>query len=456
MFGWEYPPHISGGLGTACYGITHALSKEKVQVIFVVPKLHGDEPTEDVKLVNASAVMIPTKETVLTTMHEKKVRKPRKKIKTFITESVKYIEVASTLVPYQAVEPQSKFYKIEHWNYQLPDAYAVIEEERKVLLEGISYSFSGTYGPNLLEEVERYADVGRQIAKKFDFDVIHAHDWMTYAAGIGAKEVSGKPLVAHVHATEFDRSGKYVNRPVFKLEWEGLKQADAVIAVSQWTKDVIAANYQIPAHRVNVVHNGIIPKRRSLSSPLQPSPIGKRIVTFLGRITYQKGPQYFVEAARKVLEQCPDTHFVVVGSGDLLPQMIERVAQLKMSSRFHFTGFLKGESIDKIWSISNVYVMPSVSEPFGIAPLEAIQSKVPVIVSNQSGVAEVMPHAIKVDFWNTTELAGAICSVLKYKSLSNTLKKHGEEEIQNLTWERAAKKIKTIYHECITQHDSRK
>ena len=212
---------------------------------------------------------------------------------------------------------------------------------------------------------------------------------------------------------------------------------------------MLAARYNIAPTKVDVVHNGVAPKKNNNGIALPP--IGKRIVTFLGRVTCQKGPGYFVEAAYKVLQKFPDVHFVMAGSGDLLPKMIERVAALKLSSHFHFTGFLNTSKVDKIWAISTVYVMPSVSEPFGIAPLEAIMAGVPVIISNQSGVAEVVQHAIKVNFWDTQALASAICDLLTYKSLTNTLKRKSEVEIKKINWSLAAKKINTIYHELTTQ-----
>jgi glycogen synthase len=288
--------------------------------------------------------------------------------------------------------------------------------------------------------------VASEIARHHSFDVIHAHDWLTYLAGIEAKRISGKPLIIHVHATEFDRAGeKNIDKRVFEIERKGMEEADLIIAVSKWTKDIIVDKYSIDEEKVRVVHNGIIPQEE-IDFSILPK-ISDHIVTFLGRITYQKGPQYFIEAAQKVLQHYPDAHFVMAGSGDLLPAMMERVAQLKMSSRFHFTGFLKGRQMQQVWSVSDIYVMPSVSEPFGITPLEAVQAGVPVIVSNQSGVAEVMDHAIKLDFWDTDALANAIINVLKHKILSKSLKANGKKDLELLTWNRAAKKINNLYHE---------
>jgi glycogen synthase len=462
MFGWEFPPHISGGLGTACFGLTQSLVQENVSLIFVVPKLFGNEPGDKMELVNASDVFIPLAHQTAKSI----TRKYRQGISVGEAPEegshskgmkekpgISYIEVNASLNPYGMVSDREKQLSIKNWNYVF-DAGAKnqtgqnpqknIESSEQEKPAGYTYDFSGSYGSNLMEEVQQYAFVGAELAKKFPHDVIHAHDWMTYAAGIQAKKISGKPLVVHVHATEYDRSG-YLGGPVFDFEKTGMEAADKIVSVSQWTKDIIVSKYGIAPEKIEVVHNGITAAEESTS--FEEPPVGSHMVTFLGRVTQQKGPAYFVEAAKKVSEKFPDAHFIVAGAGDLLPQTIERVAQLRMSDRFHFTGFLNKEWISKIWSMSNVYVMPSVSEPFGITPLEAIQAGVPVIVSNQSGVAEVMPHALKVNFWDTEALAESICSILKYKSLSSMMKSHGEKEVKRLSWRNAAVKIKTLYEE---------
>jgi glycogen synthase len=468
MFGWEFPPHISGGLGTACHGLTNSLSRENIDVLFVVPRLHGDESADRTNFINASSVPISVSGTLERYISSAKVSsETRRPLFNVIRREtgIQRIEVPSSLSPYQAVSLDEGDSTVARWNYQFEDTEVIAAETDaatstatiiekhtaiQVLPDRASYQFSGSYGPGLLEEVRRYAQVGAEIAGQFDFDVIHAHDWMTYLAGIAAKKVSGKPLVVHVHATEYDRSGEQVDQQVHAIEHQGMAEADCVIAVSNWTKKIVVSRYHLPAEKVKVVHNGIIPKPVS-EKMFAPPPVGSHIVTLLGRITHQKGPLHFVEAARKVLQRIPDAHFVIAGSGDQMPLMIERIAQLRMSSHFHFTGFLKSKDIEKVWAMSNVYVMPSVSEPFGIAPLEAIQAGVPVIISNQSGVAEVMPHAIKVDFWNSQELAAAICSMLKYKSLSKTLARNSAEEIADITWDRAAKKLTQLYYE-LTSH----
>jgi glycogen synthase len=463
MFGWEFPPHISGGLGTACFGLTQSLVRENVDLMFVVPKLHGNEPADNLTLINASEVPLPvinakktiTKKIVREVESSHTVQEPGNS-RLEKTGELTYVEVDAVLDPYSMSRGKENSYTVEQWNYvfEEPRTRTVrqtnLEEnsiEEELPPTRYTYGFSGTYGSKLMEEVQQYCLVGAELANQYEHDVIHAHDWMTYGAGIEAKKVSGKPLVIHVHATEFDRSG-VLEGLVYEWEKKGMAEADMIVAVSQWTKDILISKYGIDAEKIEVVHNGIIASTsEETNSAGSLPPVGSHVVTFLGRVTHQKGPRYFVEAARKVAQKFPDAHFVVAGSGDLLPQTIERVAQLRMSDRFHFTGFLNKEWINKIWSMSNVYVMPSVSEPFGITPLEAIQAGVPVIVSNQSGVAEVMAHALKVDFWDTDALAESICSVLKYKSLSTMLKSSGEKEIKSLSWEKAAVKLKSLYEE---------
>lgn len=435
MFGWEFPPHISGGLGTACYGLTQALQSEQTKILFVVPKAHGDEP---IKLINASDILLTDKIGEAETS-------------TSVADTsggMVTVEVRSAIIPYADPLHWQHPGAIEHWNYQI----GVTETKVVTVPEGRRYLFSGMYGTSLMDEVKKYREVAATIAGRFSFDVIHAHDWLTYLAGIEAKKISGKPLVIHVHATEFDRAGEgNINQDVFAIEQLGMEQSDKIIAVSQWTKDIIVSKYGISADKVEVVYNGVTTTAVKHNEGI--TKIADRVVTFLGRITWQKGPQYFVEAAAKVLRYFPDTHFIMAGSGDLLPKMIELVAERRISDRFHFTGFMKGDQVDKVWRVSDAYVMPSVSEPFGITPLEAAQAGVPVIVSNQSGVAEVVDHAIKVDFWDTDALADAIMSVIRHDSLSSVLKKNGKKALQRLSWNDAARKLNNIYYE-LEQHVS--
>jgi glycosyltransferase involved in cell wall biosynthesis len=308
---------------------------------------------------------------------------------------------------------------------------------------GNKYKFSGKYGANLMEEVMRYALVASAIARQHTFDVIHAHDWLTNMAGIAAKRVSGKPLVIHVHATEYDRTGEDVNQQVYDLERRGMEAADRIIAVSDLTRNTIINKYHIPPEKVVTVHNAV--DFSAVEDRTVNRAVPEKIVTFLGRITYQKGPEYFIEAAYKVLQKTKNVRFVMAGSGDMFHRSVRRVAKLGISSHFHFTGFLRGEDVKNMFAYSDVYVMPSVSEPFGISPLEAMRAGVPAIISKQSGVAEVLQHAIKVDFWDVNALADAIYGLLTYNALRSMTIRYGLEEVNALKWDHAAAKVEKIY-----------
>lgn len=421
MFGWEFPPHISGGLGTACFGLTKGLAKHDVEIIFVVPKAYGDENQEAVRLVNASDINVNMKESLYKEYWKR----------------IEYMEIGSSIIPY--VSPE-EFERI-HSQKELDK----ISQDSNVFAD--RFEFSGTYGKNLLEEVSRYALVASALAMSKDFDIIHAHDWLTYPAGIAAKSVSGKPLVVHVHATEFDRSGENVNTQVFDIEKKGMEEADKIIAVSNFTRNIIIEKYGIPEDKVVTVHNAVESAERKDVNGSKYVP--EKIVTFLGRITFQKGPDYFIEAARLVLERDDNVVFVMAGSGDLMEKMIRRVAQLRIGHKFHFTGFLQGTNVDRMLAMSDVFVMPSVSEPFGIVPLEAMRSNVPVVISKQSGVSEVLKHALKVDFWDVHGMADAIYGVTHYEGLSKMFSKYGKDEVESLKWEHSGLKVKEVYEEII-------
>ncbi len=422
MFGWEFPPHITGGLGTACFGLTKGLVKHGLEVIFVVPKAYGDETKEGFRLVNASDVIVDFEQSAVRESWEK----------------IQYMEIGSNLVPY--LDPE------EFERAVTKDELTGTDEERSVFSK--QYSFSGKYGPNLMEEVSRYALVASSISSVNSFDVIHAHDWLTYPAGIAAKRISGKPLVVHVHATEFDRSGEHVNQPVYDIERQGMTEADLVITVSNLTRQIVIDKYGISPEKVITVHNAVEPVDRPELEGVSKH-VKEKVVTFLGRVTYQKGPDYFVEAAYKVLKRDSNVRFVMAGSGDLLNRMIRRVAQLKIATKFHFTGFLAGPEVDTMYAMSDVYVMPSVSEPFGISPLEAMRSNVPVVISKQSGVAEVLKHALKVDFWDVDALADAIYGILHYDGLRKMFLRHGKSEVDNLLWENAALNVIEVYNKAV-------
>jgi glycosyltransferase involved in cell wall biosynthesis len=423
MFGWEFPPHISGGLGTACYGLTRGMSTiPGLDILFVVPKAYGDEDPKKIRLLGAGDV----------TLDIRKVKEHR------FLRDLSYIEVNSNIVPYTSPEEYERL-------------VGKAEKQGKRLVEttmGGKLHFTGKYGANLFEEIANYAMVAGEIALKYEFDIIHAHDWLTYPAGIAAKRATGKPLVIHVHATDFDRSGGSVNPGVFEIEKTGMHFADKIIAVSNLTRNTIIEKYGIDPGKVVTVYNAVDPLPDNEKLQLKRG-ITDKVVTFLGRITLQKGPEYFVMAAHKVLQKMDNVRFVMAGSGELLERMIHWTASLGISDRFYYTGFLKGDDVFRMFSISDVYVMPSVSEPFGISPLEAMQSNVPSIISHQSGVAEILKYAFKVDFWDVDALADAIYGLLNYPALSEMFRIHGVKEVNDMKWETSGRKVHKIYKEFV-------
>jgi len=419
MFGWEFPPHISGGLGTACYGMTRGLSTiGDVDIIFVVPKAHGNEYSSKLKLISAADVPV----------------KDASELLEQLDKSMEYIEVESQLIPYLDPDELKK---------QAEDAASASLNLQKSDTEG-RLRFSGSYGVDLFSEIRNYALTADTIAREHYFDIIHAHDWLTYPAGMAAKQATGKPLVVHVHATDFDRSGGKVNPRVFDIEQKGMEAADKIITVSNLTRNRVVENYGISPEKVETVYNAVEPVRLEYPHG-HPKASEDKIVTFLGRITMQKGPEYFVHAADLVLGKMDGVRFVMAGNGDMMRAMISLSAKLGIANRFHFTGFLKGPEVFDLFRRSEVYVMPSVSEPFGISPLEAMQSGVPVIISRQSGVSEILTHVIKVDFWDVEALADAIYGLLNYPALPGMLAKGGKGEADALTWDDSARHMYKIY-----------
>lgn len=429
MFGWEFPPHITGGLGTASYGLTKGMSVlDDLEVIFVVPKVWGDEAKTKVKLVGANKIPVAFKQITY-----KGSRHPIEKI-----------EISSRIVPY--TDPEEYYNRI---NSEVSDYRLVIQTNDKGTVD-----FSGKYDGSLMDEIYKYSVVASVIAGESSFDIIHAHDWLAYPAGIAAMEVSGKPLVIHVHATDFDRSGGNVNPDVYRIEKQGMDAASKIITVSNLTRDIVINKYNINPDKVETVYNAVEPVKISQDKAGEKGH-GDKVVTFLGRITMQKGPEYFIEAANKLLKVLPDVRFVMAGSGDMMEKMMRRAAALKITDRFHFTGFLKGKDVFTMLNLSDVYIMPSVSEPFGISPLEAMQSNVPVIISKQSGVSEILTHAVKTDFWDIDAMADAIYGILTYPALSKMFIKNGKEEVVRLKWDNTARHVRDIYHRVIWQNKNR-
>ncbi len=415
MFGWEFPPHILGGLGTASYGLTKGMWEcGDMDITFVIPKPFGDEEKHFAHIIGMSQVPVAWRDV-----------------------SREYVQERIGNV----MDPDFYFRLRDHiyadFNYMRTNDLGCIE-------------FSGRYPDNLVEEINNYSICAGVVARTVDFDIIHSHDWLTYPAGIHAKQVSGKPLVIHVHATEFDRSRGKPNPTVFGIEKDGMNHADHIICVSNLTRDTVINNYGIDPAKVTTVHNAVTPlTQEQLNVPEHKSK--DKVVTFLGRITMQKGPEYFVEAAAKVLKNNPNVRFVMAGSGDMMDKMILLAAERGIADRFHFPGFQRGNQVYEMLKASDVYIMPSVSEPFGISPLEAMQMGVPSIISKQSGCAEILTNVIKTDYWDIDAMADAINSIVTYPAMYQQLREDGLAEVNQITWDKAGQKVINIYNKVLNR-----
>ena len=412
MLGWEFPPYISGGLGTACYGLTHGLTHLGIRILFVLPSGAPEERSAG----SAGG-------------------------KTLFRAGGK------TLVEFMGVPcPVRSPYVTAGWtgrgaNESFAPRASTTEEP---VLEVLGTGATGGYEGNLILRITEYAARCAEMTLDESFDAIHAHDWVTFPAGVAIAQRSGKPLVAHIHSTEFDRSGVRVNQAVFDIEREGMRRATSVIAVSNLTKGIIVDRYGLPAGKVHVVHNGVN-ARRTLAATSKENH-NPKVVLFLGRITMQKGPEFFVRAARRILDKSQDIRFIIAGWGDLGPKVIDQVLAMGLGRKVQFTGFLRGREVDRAYDMADVYVMPSVSEPFGLTALEAIQHGVPVVLSKTSGVAEVLTRgALKCDFWDIDRMADMILAVLAHPQLAETLRAHGAREVRALTWDAAARKCVQVY-----------
>ncbi|HRU72171.1 MAG TPA: glycosyltransferase [Paludibacteraceae bacterium] len=408
MFGWEFPPHILGGLGTASYGLTKGMSLQPdLEITFVIPKPWGDEDQSFLRIIGANQIPV-------------------------VWKDVNWDHVNSRI-----------------GNFMSPDDYYHFRNNIKYDFRRIGtddlgcINFSGRYPENLLEEISNYEAVASVIAHAIQFDVIHAHDWLTYPAGRFAKQISGKPMVIHVHATDYDRSRGQVNPDVYRIEKEGMDAADHIMTVSNLTRRTVIEKYHQHPDKVTTVHNAVEPMANV--EEFTKSERNDKVITFLGRITMQKGPEYFVEVATRVLQHTKGVRFVMAGSGDMMNKMIRLVAQKGIADKFHFTGFLKGRQVYEMLAESDVYMMPSVSEPFGISPLEAMQVGTPSIISKQSGCAEILNHVIKTDYWDIDAMADYIHAIVKYPAMYNSLRENGLAEVNNIKWEYAGQKVRRIY-----------
>ncbi len=415
MFGWEFPPHILGGLGTASYGLTRGMSEQNdMQITFVIPKPWGDEDQSFLRIIGANRIPVVWKDN-------------------------NYDYVRHRMEGWMSAEEYFYFRDGIRYDY------------RRIGTDDLGcVNFSGRYPDNLLEEIGNYEAVASVLAHSLNFDILHSHDWLTYPAGVFAKHISGKPLVIHVHATDFDRSRGNVNPTVYDIEKRGMDEADHIICVSNLTRNTVIEKYHQDPAKVSTVHNAVEPLADA--DTFTKTPRKDKIVTFLGRITMQKGPEYFVEAAARVLRRTKNVRFVMAGNGDMMTKMIDLVAQRGITDHFHFTGFLRGRQVQEMLAESDVYVMPSVSEPFGISPLEAMQVGTPTIISKQSGCAEILQHAIKTDYWDIDAMADAIYGIVTYPAMYQSLHTLGREEVNNIRWYDAGLKVRNIYNQVLSRY----
>ncbi len=527
MLGWEFPPHISGGLGTACLGLTQGLAHHDVDVRFVIPRAEGDEDAAHLELVGCNQVPVPLgladgpMELDVPWRRAPSPAAPRDGDGPPPADAVAGAEAAaaptpdpvpgadpdaprtagelgsegfvepvvveSLLRPYLTGEAYARavarlgegavlpgglmetLTRFLDGEAELPDLRLLLEDPELAAAAAAPAAgteeappppppptgprwgrlpFSGRYGADLFEEVARYALVVAEIARRGGFDLIHAHDWMTNLAGAAAARVSGKPLVTHVHATEYDRSGEHFDPRVKSLEQLGLDHADRVICVSHYTAGVLKRRYAVDPAKLRVVHNAVT-QEEQVHEFHWAKAIPEPIVLFLGRVTFQKGPDYFIDAAARVARLRPDVKFVMSGSGDMLPAMIERAARQGIARNVHFTGFLRGKDVERMYAMADLYVMPSVSEPFGISPLEAMALDVPVIVSHQSGVSEILVNALKFDFWDVEDLANKILALLERRPLREQLVDEGRDEVRRMRWEARAELVRNVYRELV-------
>jgi len=490
MLGWEYPPHISGGLGTACEGLTTALAGRGVEIDFLVPKLYGEEDAPHMQLLGAAsaAPMIQVPQVPVETSDpladllaaepalgtdpivtaaaeaarsqaadaahatEPSVRmlrvpamlKPyldqvtyRELITTGALQESVVAEIAASQVVNPLPEPPHEVTRLEH--VHIPGAELPFAEEAPT---------GAHYGHDLFAEVARYAMSATRRVHGQKYDLVHAHDWMTFPAGIEIARRAGAPLLVHVHSLEYDRAGHGADKDIVAVEHQGLESAARVIAVSYYTRGLINRIHNTPLDKISVVHNGVYARETVEAYTEQRTSTGP-VVLFLGRVTFQKGPEYFVQAAARVLEKVPDAVFIMAGSGDMLPRMKALVEDLGITESFRFPGFLRGAEVERAFSTADVYVMPSVSEPFGIAPLEAMSYDRPVIVSKQSGVSEVLRNALKVDFWDVDKIASQIVALLELPELRRVIIERAREEIRHIHWDAAAETLVPIYESAL-------
>lgn len=429
MFGWEFPPFNTGGLGTACYGLTKGLSRQGVDITLILPRIGDAIDPAYMRIISAN-----------------------------LDKRIKIRSVNSILKPYISSEAYLDDLVRMLSNDKergMPPYKKYIDRNTKLDLSTMNIK-KGLYGSDLFHEVYRYSKEAGRIAAEEEFDVIHCHDWLTYPAGLEAKRVAdargmNAPLITHVHATEFDRTGGNPNDYVYHIEKEGMRKATYVVTVSNYTKNMVMRHYGVDPRKVHVVHNSIDVGDSPVCNEDFEIKKHHKTVLFLGRMTIQKGPDHFLAIAKKISDFNPDVRFIMAGGGDMFTRIVEEAAALGIGDKVLFTDFVTGMDVDRAYRMADVYVMSSVSEPFGLTVLEAMKNGTPVVVSKQSGVSEVIRNCLIADFWDRDEMANKILAVLNYPELKQCLSDEGMREVRALSWDQPARKCMDIYDKAVTE-----
>ena len=412
MFGWEFPPAQAGGLATATLGLVKGLLRNNTDVTLVVPFPISAPTVAGLRLVS-------------TAREFRRMRAGPVTLWGTADERLRVWRIPAPLNPYGGATHDAASWRDRRLSTKLVENGILTD-----VVPGTSGA-GNVYGANLMSDVERFADVAMAIAEEEPHDIIDTHDWITYPAGIRASDVSGRPLVAHIHATEPDRSGEWINPTIAEHEYAGLHAADRVISTSRVLAQRVTHSYGVPRDRIDIIPLGIDHHEEPWTASRFPSPFGSApVVLFLGRLTHQKGPDRFVEIARRVADFLPRAQFIIAGAGDLLPYVVERAVELGLAERVHFTGALRGQEVRRAFGIADVCVMPSVSEPFGLVALESLRAGTPCIVPRESGVAEVLRNAFKIDSWDVEEMTDKIVALLRYPELHAELQDRGAAELR--------------------------
>jgi glycosyltransferase involved in cell wall biosynthesis len=437
MFTWEFPPLISGGLGMACYGMVKALLAQGIKIDLVLPT------KELVYFPLRTESDVDTLPTVFLDpiLHTEYIQRRF----TSLQERLEYVGITS--------RPESYFQldEIKRHSFSVKSEYLDVEDSgiaEQELWEEMTTHLIGD--EDLMRKVQEFTIRAERMAKTLQYDLIHAHDWLTYPSGMLARKISGKPLIVHIHATEFDRAGGPGDERIHKIEHAGMTYADKVIAVSKYTAQMIMSRYRIDTGKIRIIHNAFSLPEKDQSNPLR---IFKGpVILFLGRITLQKGPDYFLDMAQRVLEVHPEARFIMAGTGDMSRKLLRSSASMRLKNRFLFTGFLNRKQVETVLQASDIYVLPSVSEPFGISPLEAMAYGVTSIISKQSGVAEVVNHAFKIDFWDIDLWVETINHMIENPDKCRKIGLEGMHEVQNIQWNEAAEKIRLLYSATLAEY----